>query len=167
MRLKKHRSRQALSNGKHCRVEPFKVARLDDAVFFRPFDKIIRLLKCCSQRFFNQQVDAGVKQFGRNGMMVHGWHGDGGGVEIEIGGEKFFDRGKNRNLVLSCSFLGASPIGFDRGNQRYAFTGQFQFAIDPEMIAAECARARNGNAQLACTGYFAASFSFGASGDFP
>jgi hypothetical protein len=68
---------------------------------------------------------------------------------------------------LLRGFLSASRIGLDGGNKCYAFTGQFQFAIDPEMIAAECADAGNGNAQLACAGYFAASFTCGASGDSP
>jgi hypothetical protein len=167
VRLKKHGPRKALSYRKHSRIKALEVTGLDDTGFFCPLDKIISLLKICGQGFFNEHVDSGVKKLSGHGVMMHSGHGDAGGIEIEIGGEELFDGWKNRNLVLRRSFLGASRIGLDGGNKRYAFTGQFQFAIDAEMIAAECARAGNGYAQLACTGYFAASFTCGASGDSP
>jgi hypothetical protein len=167
VRLKKHGPRELLSDGKHRRIEAFKVAGLDDAVFFCPLDEIIGLLKIRGQRFFNQQVDAGVEKLGGDGVMMHGGHGHAGGVEIEIGSQELFDGGKNRNLVLCRSFVGACRIGLDGRNKGYAFSGQFQFAIDAEMIAAECARAGNGNAQLTSADYFAASFSCIGSGDFP
>jgi hypothetical protein len=168
MRLKKHGPRQALSNGQHRGIEAFKVAWLDDAArSFRTGDKVVGLGEICRQWFFYEQVDAGVEQLSGDRVMMDRGHGDAGGLKIEIGGEQLADGSKDRNLVLCRGFLGASRIGLDGGNQRYAFIGRFQFAVDAEMIAAECACARNCNAQLASAGYFAASFSCEASGDFP
>jgi hypothetical protein len=168
VRFKKHGASEALGNGQHSRIEALKVTRLDEAAgSFRTGDEIVCLGDICGQRFFNQHVDARVEQLRSDRVMMDRGNGHAGRIEIEIGGQEPFNRRKDGNLVLLGGFLGASRIWFDRRDKRNAFTGRFQFAVDAEMIAAECACARNCNAQLASAGYFAASFSCEASGDFP
>jgi hypothetical protein len=166
MGLKKHGPGEAPGDGKYRRIEALKVARLDDTTgSFGACDQVVGLGKICGQGLFDQQVNAGIEQSSSDGMMMDGGHCDAGGLNIEVSSEKFSHGGKNRNLELRRGLLGASRIRLDCRNQRCAFTGRLQFAIHAEMIAAECACAGNSNAQLACTRYFAASFSCGAFGE--
>jgi hypothetical protein len=147
MCLKKHGALETWGDGENGGVEALKVAGLDDATgIFGTNDEVVGLGEICGQGLFDEQVDAGVEEQSGDGVMMDGRHGHAGRIEIEIGGEEFFDRGKDRDLVLRGCFPGASRIGLDGGNKRDTFTGRFQFAIDTEMVAAECARSGDGNA---------------------
>jgi len=168
MRLKEHGALETRGDRKHRGIEALEVAGLNDKLSaFGAGNEVVGLGEICGQGLFDEQVDAGIEEPHGDGVMMDGRHGDAGSIEIEIGGEEFFDGGKDRDLVLRGCFPGASRIGLDGGNKRDALTGRFQFAIDAEMVAAECARAGDGDAQLISAGYCAASFSCGASRDSP
>ncbi|HTW78191.1 MAG TPA: hypothetical protein VME23_01480 [Terracidiphilus sp.] len=160
MRFKKHGPLEARRHCEHGGVEALEMAGLNNSAnTFSARDQVVGFGEICGQGFFDEQVDAGIEEICGDGIMMNGWNGDAGGVEIEVRSEEFADRVKNRDLVLCSGFMGAGRIGFDGGNESYGLTGRFKFAIDAEVIAAKCARAGNGNAQLASAGYFATSFS--------
>jgi hypothetical protein len=92
MRLKKHGPREALGNGENGGVKALKVAGLDDATgIFGTDDEVVGFGEICGQGFFDKQVDAGVEEQSGDGVMMDGGHGNAGCVEIQVGGEEFFD----------------------------------------------------------------------------
>ena len=160
MRLKEHGPRQARRNGQNRRVESLKMPHLNNTPRrFSARNQVVGLGKACCQRLFNEHVDAGFEKLRRGGVMMNCWNGNAGHIDSQIGSQKLLNRIKDGNPVLCGCFLGASRFGLNSRNQSRAFTDRFKFAINAQMVAAERARAGNGNAKLALARYCAASFS--------
>jgi hypothetical protein len=144
-----------LLHGEDGGVEALEVAGLEDAVTtVRAGDEIVGLGEGGGERLFDEQIEAGVEELRGHGVVKDRGHGDRGGVEMKVGGEQGLGSGEDRNSVLGGVVLGAGGIGIDGGNQGDRLTGLFQLAIDAEVILAEGAAARDGNAQLLSGSYF-------------
>lgn len=81
-------------------------------------------------------------------MMMHGGHGDRGGVEIEIGGEEILHRGIDRDAVLRLRLCGARGVRLESGDKLDACSGILELAVDAEMVAPEGSAACHGYTQL-------------------
>jgi hypothetical protein len=77
-------------------------------------------------------------------VVVHGGNGDGGGVDVKIGGEQLVDGGEDGDGVFGSGVSGAGRIWLDGGNESYTLARQFEFAVDAEMVLAERACAGDG-----------------------
>jgi hypothetical protein len=75
--------------------------------------------------------------------------GDGGCVEMQICAEQFFDGIEDGDRKFRSCLRGARAVGLDSGDKGHTLAGSLQIAVDTKMIAAECAGANNGYAQLA------------------
>jgi hypothetical protein len=91
--------------------------------------------------------------------MMHRGDGDGGCVEVEIGGQQFVDGGENGNCVFGRGIGGAGCVRLDGGDEGNAEPRGFQFAVNAEMVFAEGSVSGDGNAQNVFAGYCAAPFS--------
>jgi hypothetical protein len=154
MRLKKHGAAQFWLDGENGGVEAFKVAGLQDALaFFSTGDQVIGFGEGGGEGFFDEQVHAGVEQRRGNGVVVDGGNGDGGGVDLEIGGEQGVDSGKDRYAVLLRGFSCAGGIRLDGGDEGDTVSGGFQLTVDAEVVAAEGSGTGNGDTQDWVAGY--------------
>lgn len=79
--------------------------------------------------------------------MMDGGNGDAGGVDVEIGGEEFGDRGEDGDGVFLRGVGCAFEVRFDGSGENNAGVGGFKLTIDAEVIASEGARAAYGNAE--------------------
>jgi hypothetical protein len=133
------------------------MARLEDALLqARNADQVVRLSESRGERLFDEQIDAGLEQLRRYGVMMNRGNGDGGRVEAKIGSQQLRRRRIDRDLVLGGGFRGAGGVGLDAGNQGDAEPGVLKLAVDTEMIAAKGAGAGNSNAQNGRARYFPA-----------
>ena len=96
-------------------------------------------------------------------MMVNGGDGDGGRVQIEIGGKQLLCCGEDRDGVLGCGICGAARVRLDCCYESHAQPRRFQFTVDPKMVAAKCAGPGDSDTKYRFASYFAAP----ASGPFP
>jgi hypothetical protein len=143
-------------DGENGRIESLKMAGLQDARFFFGFaDQVVGLVEAGRERLFNEEIEAGLKQRGRDRVMLHGGHRDAGGVDVKLRGEQFFGSGKDGNGELCGCFLRTARIGLDGGDQSHAEAGGLKLAQDAQMIAAKCAGARDGNAHNIARGRLA------------
>jgi hypothetical protein len=99
------------------------------------------------QRLFHQQVETGVEQHRGDRMVMHGGNGDGGRVQLEIGGQQLARAGKDGNRVALRGLGGARRVRLDGRDQRYAQARRFQLAVDAQVILAKGSGPGNGNAQ--------------------
>lgn len=101
MRLKKHGTPQLRQDGKHGGVEALEVPGLQDAlVLYGQIEQFISLSERGGYRLFDEQIEPGLKQHGRNRVVIHGGNGDRRRVEAEIRREKFFNRGEYGDGVV-------------------------------------------------------------------
>jgi hypothetical protein len=92
VRLKEHGPPDFWLDGKDGGVEALEMAGLQDATaFFSAGDEIVSFRKAGGERLFNEEIESGVEQRGGHLVMMYGGHGDGCGVEVEIGGEQLLD----------------------------------------------------------------------------
>jgi hypothetical protein len=78
-------------------------------------------------------------------MMMHRGDSDTRGIKLQVSSEKLFDRGKDWNSVVGLRLGGTRLVGLYSRNQCNSKACRFQLAIDAKMVAAKCARSRNGN----------------------
>ena len=71
--------------------------------------------------------------------MMHCGNCDRGGIKMEIRCEQFIDRGEDGQGEFLGRIGGTRGIRFHSSDKGNAFTRRFKFAVDTEMIAAECA----------------------------
>jgi hypothetical protein len=160
VRLKEHGPAQLGLDGQHGGVEALKMAGLKDellsgSTLFGECNQLVGFSKRGGQRLFDQQVEAGLEQGGRDGVVMNGGDGDRGGIQLQIGGEKLVNGREDGNLVLSFGFGGAGRVGLDGRDQGDALAGCFELAIDPEMVAAESSGSNDRYAKLGRVGYWA------------
>jgi len=146
--LEKHGAAELWLDGEDGGVEALKMAGLEDAAaLFSASDQVVGFSESGGERLFDEQVDAGFEQGRGYGVVVDGGNGDGGGVEMEVGGEESFDRSEDGDCVLFGGVGGAGRVGLNCGGEGDTEAGRFQFAIDTKVIAAKSAGSGNGNAQ--------------------
>ncbi len=90
---------------------------------------------------------------------MHCGDGDGGRIEVEIGGQQFVDGGKDGDRIFGRCVGGAGRIRLDGSHKSDAKPRRFQFAVNAEMVLAEGAVSGHGNAQYGFLSYCAAPFS--------
>jgi hypothetical protein len=87
--LKEHGPLEVRLHSENGGIEAFQVADLQDSVLqFGAANQVVRFVQAGGDRFFNQDVQAGIEELCCDGMVLHGWHGDGNGVEFEPCGKK-------------------------------------------------------------------------------
>jgi hypothetical protein len=147
-------------DGQHRGVEAFQMARLQyELAPVRTIDQVIGLLKARGQRLLDQQIEARIEQGSGYGVMMDSGNGDGGCVEMEVGGQQLIDCREDRDCVFGSGIRGAFGVWFDGCDERNAQTGSLQLAVDAEMVAAKGSCSGHGNAQNGLASYFAASVS--------
>lgn len=148
--FKEHGTAKLRLNGQNGRIEAFEVTGLENAiVLFGNRDQFVGLRRGSREGLFDEQVETGFEQYRCNGVMLRSWNGYSCGVELEIGGEQFFDGGEDRDCIFGFGFRGAGRIGFDGRNESGALIGRFEFAVDTKMIASERPGSNYGNATIA------------------
>jgi len=153
MRLKEHGAAEAGFRGEHSRVEAFKMAGLQDSFLcLGEAKEFVRLVEASGEWFFNEQVEAGIKQRRCHGVVMYGGHGDGGGVKMQVCAEQVAYGCKNGDAVLRFNLRRACRIRLQGGDKLNARSGLLQFAVDAEMVAPEGSAARYGDAQFAQAG---------------
>ena len=80
-------------------------------------------------------------------MMMHGGDGDGGCVELQIGGQQLVHGVKNGNCVFCRSFVGAGRVRLDGGDQGDTQARSFELAVDAQVVSAKGSGPGNGNSQ--------------------
>jgi hypothetical protein len=75
------------------------------------------------------------------------------GVNVKVGRKQLIDGCEDRNGEFGSRIRGAGGFRLNPGDQSDSLAGSFEFAIDTKVIAAECAGAYNGNAEIAFAGY--------------
>ncbi len=63
-------------------------------------EQFIGLSERRGYRLFDEQIEIGLKQHGRNGVVMHGGNCNRGRVEVEIRREKLVNRGKYGDCVV-------------------------------------------------------------------
>jgi hypothetical protein len=87
VRLKKHGRIANGFGGQDGGVEPLQMTDLQDAaVFLREGDQLIGLRKRGGDGFFNEEIDAGLKECGRYLKMSRGGNADGCGIQGKLTG---------------------------------------------------------------------------------
>lgn len=153
MRLKKHGASQLRLDGEHGWVEALEMTGLKDALLlFGERDEFISFGECGREWFLDEHIEAGFEQCAGYCVMLHGGHGDAGGIEVQVGAEQFFCRSEDGNGVLCRRLRGSRGIRLNGRYEGYGNPGRFKLAIDTKMVAAKGARAGNSDARdgLAC-----------------
>jgi len=112
-------------------------------------DEFVCLGRCGRERFFDEQIKPGLKQRRSNRMVMHCGNGHSCSIEIDIGGEQFFDRSKDRDRVFGLGFCSTRGVRLYRSDQQNTFARALKFTVDTEMIPAESAGSNYGNATIA------------------
>jgi hypothetical protein len=132
-------------------VEALQMANLKDAVMPRgQIDERVCLGQRRGNRFFYQNIDAGLKQCARDRGVGAGGHTNGRGVKLNLAGGARGEAGVYvpedaglRKIGLQC--LPARGIAFDDSHKTDGIaSGCAQFANHAEMVAAESAGADDG-----------------------
>jgi len=126
MRLKKHGTSQLRLHRQHGGVEALKMAGLQDAFFLAGFDdaeEVVGFSEGGGERLFDEQVEARLKQRRGYRVVVNGGDGDGGGVDLEVGGKKLVDGGEDGDGVFRSGVGSAARVRLDCGDEGYAVTG--------------------------------------------
>ncbi len=63
-------------------------------------DEIVSFRKAGGERLFNQEIESGVEQSRGDLVMMYGGHGDGCGVELQIGGQQLLNGREDRDRVF-------------------------------------------------------------------
>jgi hypothetical protein len=153
MRLKEHGPAQLGLHGEHGGVEALEVSGLENALLlFGESDEIVGFGQRGGQGLFDEKIEARVEQRGGDRVVMDRGHGNTGGVEMKVGHKHFVCCGKDRDGVVRGGLGCARGVGLNGGDQRDRLPGRFKLAIDTKMVAAEGARAGNGDAGdgLAC-----------------
>jgi len=132
--------------------------RLQNAqAFLCAGDEIVSFRKAGGERLFNQEIESGVEQSRGDLVMMYGGHGDGCGVELQIGGQQLLQwkRRQGSSILTRRRRLGRGRI--NRGDEGDTEAGGFKFAIDAQMIATKGAGTGNGDPQDGSACYFVAS----------
>lgn len=159
MGLEKHGAAQLGLDSEDGGVEALKMAGLEDAAaLFSASNQVVGLGECRGERFFDEKIDASIEQGRGDGVVVNGGNGDGGGVEMKVGGEERTNAGEDGDGVFFSGFGGAGRVRIYGGHESNTEASRFQFAIDTKVIAAKSAGAGNGNAQDGRACYLVAPF---------
>jgi len=121
---------------------------------FGTCQQIVGLVKRCSQRLLDKQVQACIQERRRHSVVVHGGNGNGGRIELKIGGEQLIHRRKHGNVVFRSRIDCAGRVRLDGCHQNNTQAGGFQLTIDAEMVAAKSACPGNGNSKDGLASYF-------------
>lgn len=144
--LEEHGASELRLNGQNGRVEALEMAGLKDALaLFGECNQFICLGRSGGEWFFDEEIEAGIEQHRGNGIMLQGGDRNCGCIEVEIGGEQFFDGGEDGYGVFAFGFGGTSRIGLNRSDQCDPVAAGFEIAIDAKMIPAESAGSDYGN----------------------
>jgi hypothetical protein len=101
VRLKEHGPPDFWLDGKDGGVEALEMAGLQNApAFLRAGDEIVSFRKAGGERLFNQEIESGVEQSRGDLVMMYGGHGDGCGVELQIGGQQLLNGREDRDRVF-------------------------------------------------------------------
>ena len=92
VRLKEHGPPDFWLDRKDGGIEALEMARLQDALaFLSAGDEVVGLRKAGGEGLFNQEVESSFEQSRGHGVMMHSGHGDGCGVEVQIGGQQLLN----------------------------------------------------------------------------
>ena len=93
--LKKHGAAELGLDGEDGGVEALQMSGLEDsAVLFGEADEVVGFGEGGGEGLFDKEVEAGFEERGGYSMVLDGGDGDGGCVELEVGGEQGGDVGK-------------------------------------------------------------------------
>jgi hypothetical protein len=167
--LKKHGAAELGLDGEDGGVEALQMSGLEDsAVLFGEADEVVGFGEGGGEGLFDKEVEAGFEERGGYSMVLDGGDGDGGCVELEVGGEQGGDVGEDGDSVLGSGLGGPGGVGVDGGSEGDGLAGILQFTIDAEVVAAKGACAANSDAQDGIACYFEApAAGFARSGSSP
>ena len=166
MGLKEHRPGEAVKSGRDGRVETLEMTRgQDTAGTGGEGEESVGFGEGGGERFFDEDVETGLKQPAGDGGVSHRGHTDRGSVQAETGGEEIVDRGKARDAVLRRRFGESLGICVDDGGQCHGRCLSVRLEVcraegveNAQVIAAKGAGTdhrdaeRNGHGYLALTG---------------
>jgi len=95
------------------------MAGLQDAFFLAGFDdaeEVVGFSEGGGERLFDEQVEARLKQRRGYRVVVNGGDGDGGGVDLEVGGKKLVDGGEDGDGVFRSGVGSAARVRLDCGD---------------------------------------------------
>lgn len=155
VRLEKHGATQQGQDGLYGRVEPFEMADGKDAiVFVGQGDQVVGFVESRGDGFFDQHMDVGLKQLGRDLVVAGGGGADAGGVDVELAprdrGQKRLNGKEGCGRRRGCCAFGARRIGVNYRGEMDGVTGGLELAIDADVVAAERAGTANGDLEGQC-----------------
>jgi hypothetical protein len=145
--LKKKRLMHEGSYGQYCGVKSLEMADLKNAVMFaREIDQGVRVLKRPGNGFFDQSVNPGSEQLGRDGGMLEGGYHNRGGAHLGFGEQEIFNGRIDRNLEFLPERFRYGLVWIDDRCQFDWSVSLLKLAPNTDMVAAECTCSYNGYA---------------------
>ena len=118
MRLEKHGAGEAIERGGDGGVEPLQVACRDDAAEATGLcDEGVGFGKGCSERLFDQDIEAGLKELVSHLGVRAGGYTDRGGVQIQGCREQVVQGCKREDVVASRSVGACFRVRVDDRSQ--------------------------------------------------